>query len=100
MGELMKKINKFIINPIIVLVFGIALVMFIIGILQYVLNPASDEERDVGRRHILWGLFGMFIMVSVWGIMNIIINTLGVSYINSNNIRGGEIHVPAPVVNQ
>lgn len=79
--------------------FAIALVMFIVGVLQYVLNPASDEERDVGRRHILWGLIGMFIMVSVWAIMNIIINTLGITYINSGNIRGGEVHIP-PLVTQ
>lgn len=89
---LVKKINAAIINPLIVLLFALALVIFIVGLLQYLLNPTSDEDREKGQSHILWGLVGMAIMVSVWGIMTIIINTIGADeYIN--DVRGEEVHI-------
>ena len=89
---LVKKINKAIINPLIVLLFALALVYFVVGLLQYLLNPSNDEERSTGRSHILWGLVGMTIMVSVWGIMTIIVNTVGAdSYIN--DVRGEAVHI-------
>lgn len=91
--ELLKKINKYILNPVIVLLFTLALVVFIFGVMQYLLNPVNDEERERGQSHILWGIVGMAIMVSVWGIMTIIVNTLGIDYINEGNIRGGEVHI-------
>ena len=74
--------------------FAFALVYFIVGVLQYLLNPANDEERATGRQHILWGVVGMAIMVSVWGIMTIIAGTLGASYVETNiNQHGGTVHV-------
>lgn len=89
--DLVKKINKAIINPLIVLLFALAFIYFIVGLLQYILNPASSEERGTGRSHILWGLVGMTIMVSVWGIMTIIVNTIGANYIN--DVRGEQVHI-------
>ena len=93
-GAFVGRVNKFVINPIIILMFAFALVFFIVGVLQYLLNPANDEERATGRQHILWGVVGMAIMISVWGIMTIIAGKLGASYVENNiNQLGGEVHV-------
>lgn len=81
-GTLMNSINKVIINPLIVLVFAVALVYFVYGVMQFVLNGANEEARKLGKSHMLWGLIGIFIMVAVFGIMRLIMNTLGV-----NNIK-------------
>jgi len=76
--SLMNSINKVIINPLIVLLFSLAVVYFIYGLLQYLLSPDNEEIRKTSKSHMLWGIVGMFIMVSVFGIMNLITNTLGV----------------------
>ena len=74
---LMGSINRVIINPIIALLFALALVYFLYGVAKYLLNPDSEEVRKSSKSQMLWGVIGMFIMISVFGIMTIIINTLG-----------------------
>lgn len=74
---LMGSVNRVIINPLIVLLFALATVYFLYGIAQYLLNPDSEEIRKSSKSHMLWGIIGMFIMVSVFGIMSLILNTWG-----------------------
>lgn len=81
---LMESVNRVIINPLIILLFALAVVYFVYGLVQYLLNPDSEEIRKSSKSHILWGIIGMFIMVSVFGIMSLILNTLGESRIQLN----------------
>lgn len=87
---LMGSVNRIIINPLIVLLFALAVVYFLYGLVQYLLNPDSEEIRKSSKSHMLWGIIGMFIMVSVFGIMSLILNTLGESRIQLN---GGDYTV-------
>jgi uncharacterized membrane protein YidH (DUF202 family) len=75
---LMKSINKVIINPLIVLLFALAMVYFIYGVARYLLSPDNEEIRKTSKDHMLWGIIGMFIMVSVFGILSLIMNTFGI----------------------
>lgn len=76
--QFIHRVNEIILNPIIRLLFLVALVVFIWGVFSYVRGADSDGERETGRKHMIWGLFGMFIMVSVFGIINVIIGTFGI----------------------
>lgn len=82
---LMLSINKVIINPIIILLFALATALFMYGLIRYFF--ASDNETVVNetKQHMLWGIFGMFIMISVFGIMRLILNTLGETKIKIDN---------------
>jgi hypothetical protein len=73
--ELINAINEHILNPLIALLFAVALLVFIWGMAQYIFQADSEEGRITGRRKMIWGVIGMFIMFSVWGIMWIIVNT-------------------------
>jgi hypothetical protein len=77
--ELLGKINQFILNPIIRLAFAVALIVFFWGIVQFINSETSDAKRDEGKRKILYGLLGMFIMFSAFGLIRIILNTFGIS---------------------
>lgn len=74
---LMASISRVIINPLIIFLFALAMVYFIYGIARYLLSPENEEIRKSSKSHMLWGIIGMFIMVSVFGIMNLILNSLG-----------------------
>ena len=37
---------------------------------------SEDTNRQKGKSHMVWGIVGLFIIFSVWGIMNIIQDTL------------------------
>ncbi len=61
-------------NRIMPLIFTLALVVFLWGALKFV-RTESDEERKTGREFMLWGIIGLFVMFSVWGLVNILVNT-------------------------
>ena len=77
--NLIGNINKEIIAPIILLLFVLSLAMFFWGVADYIRGSGSEEVRKVGRDHMLWGLIGIFIMVSAWAIIGILLSTVGVS---------------------
>ncbi len=58
-------------------IFGLALLIFVYGVYEYVAGSASEEARDTGRRHIIFGLIGLFIMFSVFALLQIITGTIG-----------------------
>lgn len=58
------------------LIFSIAFVVFMYGVIKYVI--ASDsKEKDEGKKFLMWGIIGLFVMVSVWGIVGLVSNSLG-----------------------
>lgn len=75
--EFLNKINQYILNPIIILVFAVAMLIFFWGIVQFINSETTDLKREDGKKKILWGLVGMFIMVSAYGIIRLIIGTFG-----------------------
>jgi hypothetical protein len=75
--ETIGNITSNIIQPIIGFFFALALAMFFWGIVQFIANAENEEKLSEGKEHMLWGIVGMFIMVSVFGIMNLICNTIG-----------------------
>lgn len=74
---LMKSINRVIINPIIFFLFALAMVYFLYGVARYLLSPDNEEVRKNSKSQMLYGVIGLFIMVAVFGIMNLILNTTG-----------------------
>ena len=62
-------------NVVVNLLFSIAMVAFIYGIIQYFLFPDNEEKRKQGKSYMMWGLISLFVMVSMWGIVNIFTST-------------------------
>lgn len=75
--SLLGKINQYLINPIIVFMFALALAYFIFGVVQFMANQDSEEARSTGKQHMIYGVLGMFIMIAVFAIMRIMVVTLG-----------------------
>jgi phosphatidylglycerophosphatase A len=79
--NLLKKIEKAIIDPVILLLFAVALVVFFMGIIKFINNVDNVVAREEGKRGMISGVVGMVIMVSVYAILNIISATVGGSTI-------------------
>lgn len=73
----LEKVKEQIVNPVIQLLFVLALLYFIWGVIQFIRDSNNEKGRATGRWHILWGTVGLFIMVSVFGIINFICDTVG-----------------------
>ncbi len=76
---LVKSINRVVINPVIFFLFAVAMVYFLYGVTRYFLSPDNTEVRDASKAQMIWGVTGLFIMVAVFGILQVIINTFGIS---------------------
>ncbi len=74
---LIGKINQQIIAPIILLLFVLSLAYFFWGVADYIRGSGNEEVRKVGRNHMMGGIIGIFIMVSAWAIIGIILNSIG-----------------------
>lgn len=74
LGSVLSPIINVIVVPIVMLMFAIAVVAFAYGILQFVWG--GEEKRSQAKMSMLWGIIGMFIMVSAWGIIYLISNTI------------------------
>ena len=77
------RVNRYITNPLIILMFAAALLYFLYGLFQFLANADQPEARETGKDHILWGIVGMVIMFGVFTILHLIEKTLGIAP-NSN----------------
>ena len=53
--------------------------------------PGDEELRTTSKSHMLYGVIGMFIMMSVFGIMRVILNSLGENHIKITDT--GEVSI-------
>ena len=77
---LAANLTQYIINPIIALLFAAGLLVFIWGIVQFLwgLSESGEAEgKEQGKKHMIWGIVGMFIMASAYAILQVIGNTVG-----------------------
>jgi hypothetical protein len=73
--DLLNKIITIVINPAIEVLLGLAVLYFVFGVWTFVRNADSPDKRQEGGQHILYATIGIFVMVSVFGIMSIIVNS-------------------------
>ena len=64
-----------IVNPLIAILFAVAIVIFFWGLVQFIYSQGDKEE---GKQHMLWGVIGVFIMLSAYGILKIFTNSFGI----------------------
>lgn len=58
------------------IIIGFALVSFLWGILVYLWKGDDETQRKESKSFMLWGIIGLFVMVSLWGLVSIFANTL------------------------
>ncbi len=75
----LSKIADVIINPLIRLLFAAALVLFFWGVLQFIRGAGDEKSRSTGKQHMIWGVVGMAIMVSVFAIIELATSQIGVT---------------------
>ena len=77
-----------IINGLLVpLLFAVAFIIFLYGVFKYFIKDAASADKSEGARFILYGILGFAIMISVWGLVNLVVGTFGLD---------SQIHPPYP----
>jgi ammonia channel protein AmtB len=76
---LLDGLVREIVNPFIWLLTGVATVIFIYGVLEFLGTFGSgDDARAKGKSHMVWGIVGLAIMIGVFGILSLVLNTFGI----------------------
>jgi hypothetical protein len=63
-----------ILGPIVPLLIGLGVVVFIYGVLILMFSEGGEKKED-GKKFMLWGIIGIFVMVSVWGLVAVLTST-------------------------
>ncbi|OGZ15708.1 MAG: hypothetical protein A3J08_02475 [Candidatus Lloydbacteria bacterium RIFCSPLOWO2_02_FULL_51_11] len=68
-----------ILTPIIALIFALAFVAFLWGGVQFIQKADDQKAREAGRNKMLYGIIALAVMLSVWGLVNILLTTFGLN---------------------
>lgn len=78
LGNLFNYATCFIYSSVIPLIIALAVVMFIWGVVQYVINNEEEAKKEKGKQFMIWGIIGLTVMVSIWGLVRILGSTFGI----------------------
>lgn len=78
--DFLGDISSFINNVLIPLLFAVALLFFLYGVFLFLIKGGDEgPEKEKGRSYMIWSVVGFVVMVSVFGIVNLIAGGLGFS---------------------
>jgi hypothetical protein len=77
-GGMMDYAGCLIAKSIIPLLMSLAVMVFVYGVVKYVIAGDGSDDREEGRWFMIYGIFGLFAMVSVWGLVILLANTVGI----------------------
>lgn len=76
-AKFVDKLNTIIIYPTIALLSAVAFFVFLWGCAEYFMHATNDQARQQGVKHITYGIIGLVIMLSAWGLLEIATGTFG-----------------------
>jgi uncharacterized membrane protein YidH (DUF202 family) len=68
-----------VLQVLIYLIIGIAVLGFLWGLVGYLANSDSEEKRKDSINYMVAGIIGLLVMVGIWGIVNLILGTFGIT---------------------
>ncbi len=69
---------QILINSAVSVILALGVLYFVWGVVQFMIAN-SEEAKTRGRDTIIYGIIALAVIVSLWGLVNIVVNTLGVS---------------------
>lgn len=87
----LQRFKDVILDPTIYLILTAGFLVFVWGLVQFIWKMREGSDYKEGVQHMLWGIIGMFIMVSVYGIIALIENTIGADPTNPDFSRVPEV---------
>ena len=76
-GTIVTQVRN-LLNNIIPILLIIGTVVFLWGVIMFLTAGADEEKRGEARNLMIYGLIGLFVMVAVWGIVNVLVGFFGV----------------------
>lgn len=75
--RILNAISSGILIPLVNFLFVLATVVFLYGVIRYVIAQSDQTKISDAKRIMMWGIIGMFIMVSAWGVIRLFCDFFG-----------------------
>ena len=69
------------------ILIGLAVVLFLWGLVKFLFAADDDDAKKSAKSLMIWGLVAILVMVSIWGIIALLQNFLGISPSSKPNIN-------------
>ena len=67
-----------VLRALVSVMFAAAVITFLAGVAMFIFKSDSEVERTKGKQIMVWGEVALFVMVSMWGLVNVIKLTFGI----------------------
>lgn len=84
-----------VLNTLVPILISLAVVWFIVSVLFYIFS-SDDENKKKAKNNMIWGIIGIFVIVSVWGLVTLLTNTLD---LQNTTQQGPDLICPPPTQN-
>ena len=81
-----------ILNTLTVLLISLAVVWIIINVVMYLVAGGDAEKRKEGGKRILYGIIGLFVIISIWGLVSILRNSFATTNTASEDVNAVQIN--------
>jgi len=88
---LVNKFVTYVIDPLMLVLFACSFFLFMYGMVRFLWDMKEGRPDPQGKPHLLYGIIGMLIIVSVGGIINFLASTFGLD-ITGNSINPSSIN--------
>jgi hypothetical protein len=75
--DLVVRLIDTFIDPLVPLLISVGLIVFLWGMIKYITAGGTGDEGKIsqGRDMMIYGVIGLFVMTSVWGLVHIVLRT-------------------------
>jgi heme/copper-type cytochrome/quinol oxidase subunit 2 len=74
----LNAINQYFFNPLFLLLFAVGLLVFVWGVFEFLWKFSNSQRKEDGKRHMLYGVGGMFVMSAAYALVHIIAGLFGI----------------------
>lgn len=93
-------------DTILYILVAVSVIYIVWNVVQYMIKPNGSESRKEAGLAILYGIIGLFVIVSVWGLVGILTNSFKtdpnrqpIPNVSNNTNIGGQPANQIPIVN-
>ena len=79
--DIIGRFTAVLIKPTLLLIFTAGFFLFLWGLVMFIFKLEGTDHKE-GKEHMLWGIVGMFIIISVYGILNLLDSTFNLQSTN------------------
>ena len=74
-AQILQRIEA-VVRQLTSLLFIVATVVFLWGVILYVIAGSDEKKIETAKSFLIWGLIGLFVMVAMWGLVNAVFTTI------------------------